>query len=224
MCGRYKQAAAGKKLREMFDLGADGAADFTPAGLVLPGQTAPVVRGNGGGNSLDHLLWGFVPHWAKDAKGSRFINARSETMAEKASFRDAFRMRRCLIPADGFYEWDARHNPKAPYYIGLQDAAPFAFAGLWDVWKNPETGEITESFAIITTAATDAMQGCHDRMPVMFTSEKAFQFWLSPTTPLDILQKMTAPRTEIMLALAPAADLPAARAESQQDRRQGSLF
>lgn len=224
MCGRYKQAAAAQKLREMFDLGTEGAADFIPAGLVLPGQTAPVVRRHGESNRLDALRWGLTPHWAKEAKGSRFINARSESMAEKPSFRDAFKTRRCLIPADGFYEWDARQTPKSPYYIGLENAAPFAFAGLWDTWTNPETGETIDRFAIITTAATDALQGCHDRMPVMLTSGKAFQFWLSPATPLDVLQKMTAPRAEITLALSPATDLPPSRAESQADHRQGSLF
>lgn len=161
MCGRYKQAAAAQKLREMFDLGAEGVADFIPAGLVLPRQAAPVVRRHGESNRLDTLRWGLTPHWAKEAKGSRFINARSESMAEKPSFRDAFKTRRCLIPANGFYEWDARQTPKSPYYIQLESAAPFAFAGLWDTWTNPETGETIDSFAIITTAAT----GCPAGLP-----------------------------------------------------------
>ncbi len=225
MCGRYKQAATAKKLREMFGIDADSAGGFVPAGLVLPGQKAPVIRRRKNKTVLDALRWGFVPHWAKDLKGSAFINARSETMADKPSFRDAFRLRRCLIPADGFYEWDARHTPKTPFDINLQSRAPFAFAGVWDAWKNPETGEITESFAIVTTAATSEMQGCHDRMPVMFTSEKAFQFWLSDQTPADMLQKMCTPRAEIKLALAPATDLsPPQKTESDEKTRQGSLF
>lgn len=228
MCGRYQQASSARKLRETFgvDIREDDAAAL-PAGLVLPGQKAPVVRRKKDKTVLDSLLWGFVPHWAQAPRPQKLINARGETLAEKPAFRDAFRARRCLIPADGFYEWDARQTPKAPLDIRLPNAAPFAFAGLWEAWKNPATGEISESFAIVTTAATSHMQGCHDRMPVMFTSEKAFQFWLAAETPLTILQKMCAPREEIGLVLSPAA-LPAAKAESKTAEKaetaQGSLF
>lgn len=225
MCGRYKQASSAQKLREVFGIDSDsGGDDAVPAGLVLPGQKAPVIRKRNGRTELDALLWGFIPHWAQEARAQKLINARSETMAEKPSFREAFRMRRCLIPADGFYEGDARQTPKMPFDIRLQNPAPFAFAGVWDAWKNPDTDEITESFAIVTTAATSQMQGCHDRMPVMFTSPKAFQFWLSEETPAELLQKMCAPREEIQLALAPATDLPARRAKSHEDTGQGSLF
>jgi len=223
MCGRYKQASSAQKLRDVFGIDADGG-DAVPAGLVLPGQKAPVIRRKKDKTMLDALLWGFVPHWTQEARPRKLINARSETMAEKPSFRDAFRTRRCLVPADGFYEWDARQRPKTPFEIRLQNNAPFAFAGVWDTWKNPETGAIAESFAIVTTAATSQMQGCHDRMPVMFTSAKAFQFWLSEDTPADILQKMCAPREEIILALTPAAVLPTGHAGSNANNGQGSLI
>lgn len=227
MCGRYKQASTAQKLREVFgidtpdNIGHDGSNDDAlPAGLVLPGQKAPVVRKRKGKTDMDTLLWGFVPHWAKDVKSTKFINARSESMADKPSFRAAFQSRRCLIPADGFYEWDARQTPKTPFDIRLQSDAPFAFAGLWDAWQNPETGDVIESFAIVTTAATSQMQGCHDRMPVMFTSGKAFEYWLADDTPPAILQKMCAPREEIALLLSPVTS----ESESKADKRQGSLF
>ena len=227
MCGRYKQASTAQKLREDFGIDApdpigrdESGDDALPAGLVLPGQKAPVVRKRKGRTDLDRLRWGFVPHWTKDVKAAKFINARSESMADKPSFRDAFQSRRCLIPADGFYEWDARQTPKTPFEIQLANDALFAFAGLWDAWKNPETGDVIESFAIVTTAATSHMQGCHDRMPVMFTSDKAFQYWLAEDTPPEILQKMCAPREEIALTLTPVTF----ESESTADKRQGSLF
>lgn len=226
MCGRYQQAASAGQLRAIFEIQdtPEAGADDIATGIISPGQKAAVIRRKKDKKQLHPLLWGFVPHWAKDMKGSRFINARAETAAEKPSFRDAFQSRRCVIPADAFYEWDAREQPKAPYRIQPENKAPFAFAGLWDAWQNPQTGEIIESFAILTTAATAAMQGCHDRMPVMLTTAAALTLWLDPASPGPTLHKLLQPEQQPALVLSPATEMPQKPAESQQDSRQGRLF
>jgi putative SOS response-associated peptidase YedK len=130
---------------------------------------------------LRWLRWGLIPAWAKDPKiGYKLINARAETVAEKPSFRAAFRQRRCLIPADGFYEWQqvegSRHSH--PYFIGLQDKRPFAFAGLYERWESPD-GENFDTCTIVTTAANEVLAPIHDRMPVILSPQKYAQ-WLDP--------------------------------------------
>ncbi len=125
------------------------------------------------------LKWGFIPAWAQDpAIGNRMINARADTVAEKPAFRDAFRRRRCLMVADGFYEWQKTNGKKQPYFIGMRDESPFAFAGLWECWADPFSGPI-ESCALITTDANDIVRPIHDRMPVIL-EPKSYDKWLDP--------------------------------------------
>lgn len=133
----------------------------------------------GGDRELAFLRWGLVPSWADDpAIGNRLINARSETVAEKPSFRTAFKRRRCLIPADGFFEWKKEVKHKQPYLIGVEQDGPFAFAGLWEDWERD--GEVIESCTILTTTANDLMRPLHERMPVILTA-KDYDLWLDPS-------------------------------------------
>jgi len=135
------------------------------------------------------MRWGLVPRWAREVgSGQPLINARSETVAEKPSFRDSYRERRCLVVADGFYEWHAAGRRKQPYWIGLSDGRPFGFAGLWDRWKAPD-GKMVESCTILTTEATEALRELHDRMPVIVEPEH-FDLWMDPDTIPDTLSVM----------------------------------
>jgi len=155
-----------------------------PRWNIAPTQDALVVRRHPetGARHLDALRWGLVPQWAKDLSiGARMINARAETVAERPGFRDAFnRGRRCLVPADGFYEWRAGaagpRAPKQPYTVALHDGAPMALAGLWEGWRGPG-GEVVRTFTIITTDANDKLRVLHDRMPVILPRE-AWRAWL----------------------------------------------
>ena len=166
MCGRYSLTTPVEGIRRLFDF---AALPNLPARYnIAPTQPAPVVRRGGDGRrELALLRWGLVPSWAKDASiGSRLINARAETVADKPAFRAAFKSRRCLVVADGFYEWRKLGDGKQPYRITLADGGPFAFAGLWERWA-PAAGEAIESFAIVTTDANPRLRPIHDRMPVI---------------------------------------------------------
>ena len=147
---------------------------------VAPSQVIPVVRQNGPIRELALLRWGLIPRWATDPKiGLRTINARSETVATKPTFRDAFKRRRCLIPADGFFEWKKDgSNKKRPFYIRRADRHPFGFAGLWERWERPGVEPI-ESCTVITTEANDVLHDLHDRMPVILP-EDSYDRWLDP--------------------------------------------
>jgi putative SOS response-associated peptidase YedK len=176
MCGRFTLTADISALQENFPwLG-------IPPGLeprynIAPTQPVAAVP-NDGKNRLDFFTWGLIPSWAKDPSiGSRMINARAETLAEKPSFRSAFRRRRCLILADGFYEWRSDGGKgKMPMYIRLEDGSPFAFAGLWELWNAPDGSQVL-STAIITTEPNPLMAKIHNRMPVILP-EKAYPLWL----------------------------------------------
>jgi len=137
-----------------------------------------VIRNNGDHNHLDLLKWGFVPSWSKDMSfGSNLINARSETVAEKPTFRHAIKYRRCIIPVSGFYEWSHTGDRKQPYYFQMSDHAPMCLAGLWESWKAPDGNEL-ETFTILTTAANKLVAPIHDRMPVILHPD-TFTLWLS---------------------------------------------
>jgi putative SOS response-associated peptidase YedK len=137
------------------------------------------------------LRWGLVPSWSKDLTiGSKLINARAETVAEKPSFRAAFKRRRCLILADGFYEWQRQNGQKQPYYFQITDHQPFAFAGLWEHWETEET--VVESCTIITTEANEMLRSLHDRMPVILPPE-TYDQWLHSSTPVEQLQALLHP-------------------------------
>lgn len=147
---------------------------------IAPGQRAMVVReACGGERSLAGLSWGLVPNWARDPSiGRQMINARSETVHEKPSFRHAIKYRRCIVPASGFYEWSRIDGSKQPWYVRLKEDAPMGIAGLWESWRTPD-GEVMESFCLLTTAANSLMAPIHERMPVIIPRDE-FSIWLSP--------------------------------------------
>jgi len=181
MCGRYTIRSSGKLLADFFGLAQEPvlAARYN----VAPSQPVPIVRVIRANpetkeRELVPVRWGLVPSWADDpAIGNRLINARAETVASKPSFRSAFKNRRCLVPADGFYEWKREGNQKQPVYIRRKDGQPFAFAGLWEQWERE--GEVIESCVIITTEANELMAEYHDRMPVI-VDPKDYDLWLDP--------------------------------------------
>ncbi len=152
---------------------------------IAPTQAVAVVRiaPDTSVRQWQLVRWGLVPSWAKDASiGSRMINARAETVAGKPSFRTSFRRRRCLVPADGYFEWQKTGQGKQPYYIRMRDDRPFAMAGLWESWLNPATNEPLLSCTIITTQANELTQPIHDRMPVILAAAD-YEMWLDPQPP-----------------------------------------
>jgi len=180
VCGRFTLTTTADIVADVFD--ATPSAEFSPRYNIAPTQTAAIIRCAGADTSrtLDPARWGLIPSWAKDAAiGNRMINARAETVAEKPSYRAAFRRRRCLVPTDGFYEWQKTADGKRPNWIHRVDGAPFAMAGLWESWKGPDG--IVESFTIITVAASAFMKPIHDRMPVILPSS-AYDRWLVSTS------------------------------------------
>ncbi|MDX1387432.1 MAG: SOS response-associated peptidase [bacterium] len=189
MCGRYTNTISIKKLAERFGFNTLGD-DFRPRYNIAPGQMAPVVLRRSP-NQLQMMRWGLVPFWAKEEKiGYKMINARGETVDSKPSFRGPFRKRRCLVLADGFYEWQAvpGAKKKIPMRIVLKDRAPFGFAGLWDEWNSSE-GQKLHTFTIITTEANAKLKKIHDRMPVILRPEDE-PVWLD--TDLKDLKKLKA--------------------------------
>lgn len=180
MCGRFSLASGNDILFNRFLLDPESEAEIRPRYNIAPGQDAPVVVVRDGARRLEMMHWGLIPFWAKDESiGNRLINARSETITEKQSFKNPFKRRRCLVPADGFYEW--RKEPgggKTPMRITLKSREPFAFAGLWEAWKHPQRGVI-HSFTITTIGPNDLMAAIHDRMPVILLPEHEND-WLNP--------------------------------------------
>ena len=177
MCGRFTLATSAETLASLF-AGLE-LPPLKPRYNIAPTQMVSCIRaGNDGDVEYAELRWGLVPSWSKDLKmGARMINARGETVGEKPAFRSAFKRRRCLILADGFYEWKKEDGQKQPYYVTKTDEQPFAMAGLWEVWKNKQTDEVVQSCTIITTAANKFMQPLHDRMPVILDADNR-QLWL----------------------------------------------
>ena len=178
MCGRFTLTADQDSFEDRFsltrfDLG------WVPSFNIAPTQEVLTVTNDGSENRPELMRWGLVPSWAKDPKiGNRMINARSETLAEKPSFRTAFKRRRCLIPADGFYEWKREGKAKKPMLITANPGGLFAFAGLWETWKQPDDSWLL-TCAIITTSANEFMKSIHDRMPVILPRESEAS-WLDP--------------------------------------------
>jgi len=173
MCGRFVQISLLETVQKVFNIGTVPL-EATPNYNVAPTQKILAVVKHDNENKLEKLYWGLVPFWAKDISiGSRMINARSETVSEKPSFRNAFKKRRCLIPVDGFYEWKGEPGHKQPYFITTKLDVPFAFAGLWETWTNKEIDEesIYKSSTIITTEASGPIREIHKRMPVILMPE-----------------------------------------------------
>lgn len=178
MCGRFTLRTSAQQL--VLHFSCDISNDLAPTYNAAPTQAIAAVRSQAGSRQFARLRWGLIPAWAKDRSiGSRMINARAETVAEKPAFRAAFRARRCLILADGYFEWQKVGKAKQPYYIRRHDEAPFAMAGLWESWSDPQTSEPLESCTIITTEANQTTRPIHDRMPAIL-AEPDWRVWLDP--------------------------------------------
>src|SRR5262245_8955049 len=245
MCGRYLITSAPEAFRRLFDYPEQP--NFPPRYNVAPTQPIPVVRVLEGRRQFALVRWGLIPPWVEDPRRfSLLINARAEAVNNKPAFRNAMRRRRCLVPADGFYEWADDGGRKRPYCIRPKDRAPIAFAGLWENWMGPN-GEEMETAAIITTAASREIAHLHDRMPVILPLE-VFDLWLDcsrvdeltaaamlqPTRPGLLEAYEVSPAVNHadndgpqLIEPAPAQPAPAPvmrRREPKTDDRQGSLF
>ena len=180
MCGRY---STGKVSKKKFEDNLSTKLETIPSKYnVAPGQDNPVITKDNGVTALSSMRWGLVPNWAKNPNPKiKPINARAETLSEKPSFKDLFLKKRCLVPADGYFEWQVTGTNKIPHYIHLPDMSAFAFAGIWDNWKGDDHDSLF-SYTIITTKAAEPIQYIHHRMPVILP-EKHWQKWLDPSSP-----------------------------------------
>jgi putative SOS response-associated peptidase YedK len=181
MCGRFVLYRNLEEIKEAFDI---EQVRWEPevSYNIAPTQDVAVVVQQEGQNFLEKMRWGLIPSWAKDPKiGSRMINARSETLSEKPSFRRPFKGQRCLVIADGFFEWTETDHGKVPMFIRLKSQRPLGLAGLYDIWKSPQ-GETINSCTIVTTCPNDFMQPIHSRMPLILPKSQEAE-WLDPTTP-----------------------------------------
>jgi len=207
MCGRFSLKANPNELMETFP-GFEFPDELSPRYNIAPTQPVAVVANNGQ-NKVEFFHWGLIPAWAKDAAiGNKMINARAETLAEKPSFRTAYRRRRCLVLADGFYEWrkEAGSKTKTPMYIGLDSGKAFAFAGLWEMWR-PKEGEAILSCTIITTTPNELLEPIHNRMPVILKPED-YALWLSTQEQApDQLSALLAPYPAAMMRAYPVSKL-----------------
>jgi putative SOS response-associated peptidase YedK len=220
-----------KEVLLLFGLDAPEATTIPARYNIAPTQLVPAVRLDGRGQrELARLQWGLVPSWADSpAIGNQLINARGETVASKPAFRDAFRRRRCLLPADGFYEWKKQGRAKQPFFIHLAHEQPFAFAGLWESWQHGEMS--IESCTIITTESNALLQDLHPRMPVILEPGN-FQQWLGPGEDRDALLGLLGPYPADRMELYPVSTVvnnprhegPECIANAHPEKRQGSLF
>ena len=197
MCGRFVSKAKMPAIEKEFAVTAVVAGESVSEARynIAPTQVIAAVITNEGARELTEFKWGLVPHWAKESSiGARMINARSETLIEKPSFREAFKKRRCIIPASGFFEWSPTSGKgKQPFYFYLKETEVFGFAGLWETWADRKTGEAVETCTIITTAANAVLKPVHDRMPVILRKGD-YDFWLDPSVKdTDRLQKLLVP-------------------------------
>jgi putative SOS response-associated peptidase YedK len=245
MCGRYAITSAPEAIRRLF--GYDEQPNFPPRYNVAPTQPVPIVRMIEGRRQFALVRWGLIPAWVKDPRGfSLLINARGESLEEKPAFRAALRYRRCLFPADGFYDWRREGERARPYYVRRKAGGAMAFAGLWENWMGPN-GEEMETAAIVTTRANRMLATVHPRMPAIVPPE-AFDLWLdSRSVDVTTAAALIAPAPEDMLEMhevspavnSAANDTPgliepvtaeataaavAPKRKPRQDTRQGSLF
>jgi putative SOS response-associated peptidase YedK len=209
MCGRFVLKAPFSELVRLYGL--TNNVNLEPRYNVPPTEDIAAVRTDpaGNGRRLDMLRWGLVPYWAKDVKiGHSLINAKCETVAEKPAFRDAFKERRCIIPADGFYEWRKLDTKtKQPYAIVMKDRSVFGFAGLWERWKNRATGETIQSCSIVTTTANEVCAPIHDRMPVILPRENYARWLGEETTEPPHLMAMLKPYSAEVMEAYPVSTL-----------------
>jgi putative SOS response-associated peptidase YedK len=212
MCGRFVQASSPELLVERFGVDELAAPAHEPSYNIAPRASVYAVRDraedDGRRRYLSELRWGLIPSWAKDPKiGDRMINARAESLADKPAFERAFRRHRCLVPAEGFYEWQQRGSRKQPMFIHRRDGEPMAFAGLWAAWRDPEgadpDGDWLRSCAIVTTNANDTVAPLHDRMPVVL-EERDWDRWLDPdAADIDRLGRLLRPAADELIVAYP---------------------
>jgi putative SOS response-associated peptidase YedK len=189
MCGRYTLAPEAEELVDAF--GVPGLTfDYAPRYNIAPGQQAPVIAEDARGRRMGLLTWGLAPNWMDDP-GSGFINARAESVHEKASFREAFEHRRCLVPADGFYEWKREGGAKIPHWLHPAEGGLVSFAGIWERWARPGA-EPRHTFAILTTEANAEARVIHDRTPVV-VEESEREVWLARSSDLDAVRPLLRP-------------------------------
>ena len=193
MCGRFAFYSPTEAAAALF--GVSGSVDVQPRYNIAPTQYVAAIRnGEDEQREIVKLRWGLVPFWAKDPSiGNRMINARAETVAEKPSYRNAYKHRRCLVLADGFYEWRRQGDVKTPYYISLASGEPFALAGLWENWTDKESGESLQTTTLITTDANDFMAPLHHRMPVILEAATATDWLAGSRDLLDDVAAITPP-------------------------------
>jgi putative SOS response-associated peptidase YedK len=191
MCGRYAQRTDPKRLAKVF--GVAEATEVEPRYNIAPTQEVLAVHQTADGREMTFYKWGLVPSWAKDTSiGARLINARSETVEEKPAFRQAFKRRRCIIPADGFYEWQRTGGMKQPFFFRMRDESPFGFAGLWERWEGNGSQAIN-SCAILTTEANEVLRPVHDRMPVILHPDD-YELWLgADARELELVKEVLRP-------------------------------
>lgn len=199
MCGRFTQQRPTSELAEIFaatDLAEDDGGHYN----VAPTDEAAVVVQRDDRRAIVRFRWGLIPHWADSPKiAARTFNARAETVASMPAFRDALRRRRCLVPVDSFYEWRREGTQRQPYAIARNDGGPLVLAGLWAGWRDP-AGEVRRTFTIVTTRASAAIEGLHDRMPVILPPD-GWTTWLDPATQPGELQGLLVPAEEEPLAI-----------------------
>jgi len=192
MCGRFALSAKTKQIEKLVN-GLKSEVEVTPRYNIAPSQNILSVL-NTKSTSIQYIKWGLIPFWSKDEKiGSKLINARIETLQEKPSFRYSLKSKRCIIFADGFYEWDKNSsNKKLPYFISLKSQEPFAFAGLWDSWKNSDD-IVIQSGTIITTKANELMNGIHSRMPVILQNDMILEWLSNEKFDMKLIEKLMEP-------------------------------
>jgi putative SOS response-associated peptidase YedK len=212
MCGRFVQVSSPELLVERFNVHEVATPRHEPSYNVAPGATVYAVRDRavdeGRRRYLSELRWGLVPSWAADPKlGDRMINARAESLADKPAYERAFRQHRCLVPAEGFYEWQRRGGRKQPTFVHRRYGEPMAFAGLWAAWRDPaDPGrDWLRSCAIVTTRANDTVAPLHDRMPVVLEA-RDWDHWLDPDVhDADVLARLLVPAASDVLAAYPVS-------------------
>lgn len=205
MCGRYSLSLSSSDLSDYFHL-VKAPPPLEPRYNIAPSQDVAVIREKEEERLLVMLHWGLIPFWANDTKiGYRTLNARSETAYKTPAFRAAFRSRRCLIPASGYFEWDKKDGTRQPYFIFRADGQPIAFAGLWEHWEEKEGKEVIDSCTILTTEASEPVANLHDRMPVILEPED-FDQWLDPhEQDVDHLRKLLRPAPPGILSMYPVS-------------------
>jgi putative SOS response-associated peptidase YedK len=205
MCGRFTLTADGETVRTAYGL-ADAPFDHRPRYNIAPQQDVLVVANGKSGRRAGIMRWGLVPSWAETpADGARMINARSETVTERPAFREAFEQRRCIIPADGFYEWRNAGGIKIPMRVTRSSGEPFAFAGLWERWQRGEDPPLY-TCTILTTSPAASIADIHDRMPVMLTPEQ-YDLWLAADADPETLQSLLRPYHDADLVAYPVSNL-----------------